>query len=144
MAKLLGISKAARMAGVPREEIQRHIAEGTLTAFEGKVELTQLNAIYPELERTDGDMLQVLSQIKEDALAKSLRQSSGVQDVDSLVKEVKQLRREAAHYKRQVNEYRQLTLDLRQMLTDLKTKVDQKQRVSAVIRWLEQKRKKLS
>lgn len=143
MVKLLGISKAARIAGVPREEIQRHIADGTLTAFEGKVEVGQLHTLFPEIEQREGDMLEALSQIKEDALAKSLKETSGIQDVDSLASEVKQLRREAAHYKQQVNEYRQLTVDLRQMLTDLKAKVEQKQRVAAVIRWLEKKRKTL-
>ena len=131
------------MAGVPREAIQRHIADGTLTAFEGKIEFGQLRALYPEIEGTQQSMLEILSQIKEDALTKSIKQAAGERDMASLIAEVKQLAAEAAHYKRQVNDYRRLTLDLREMLLDLKTKIGHKQRVEAVIQWLDQKRKKL-
>ncbi len=42
MAQWLGVSRAARLAGVTRARIQRQIAAGRLPTFEGKVQLSDL------------------------------------------------------------------------------------------------------
>ena len=37
MTQLLSLSRSARLAGVTRAEIQRHIRRGDLTTFEGEI-----------------------------------------------------------------------------------------------------------
>jgi hypothetical protein len=135
--RLLDIGRAARLAGVPREEIQRLIAAGELEAFEGKVDIANLTEIYPELARRPASMLEFVSQIKEDAMWKT--SFPDVQDAPSLRREVRQLRTETAYHKQQAESYRGVLTDLRGMLLDLQERVDQKQRVKAVIQWLERK-----
>ncbi|MBN4080243.1 2Fe-2S iron-sulfur cluster binding domain-containing protein [Beggiatoa alba] len=50
MARLLSASRAASIVGVPRGIIQKHIQNGELTSFEGKVKLSQLVALYPNTQ----------------------------------------------------------------------------------------------
>lgn len=135
--RLLDIGRAARLAGVPREEIQRLIAVGELEAFEGKVDIANLAKIYPGFERRPASMLEFVSQIKEDAMWKT--PFPDVQDAASLRSEARQLRTETAYHKQQAESYRRILTDLRGMLLDLQEKVDQKQRVKAVVKWLERK-----
>lgn len=135
--RLLDIARAARLAGVPREEIQRLIAAGKLEAFEGKIDIANLTKLYPEIEGRPAGMLEFVSQIKEDAMWKS--PFPGPQDAASLRGEVGQLRTEVSYHKQQADDCRRILTDVRGMLLDLQEKVDQKQRVRAVIMWLERK-----
>lgn len=144
MKRFLDIHRAARIAGVRREEIQRLIAEGSLNAFEGKVDLTELLKLYPEIERSRISMLEMVSQIKEDAVAKALKRESGVQDAASLMDELRHTRAVGAYHEKHADAYRQIILDLRRMLVDLREKVGQKQRVEAMIKWLDHKMRSLS
>ncbi len=50
MARLLSASRAASIVGVPRGIIQKHIQNGELTSFEGKIKLSQLVTLYPDSE----------------------------------------------------------------------------------------------
>ena len=137
--RLLDIARAARLAGVPRDEIQRLIATGKLEAFEGKVDIANLVKVYPEIGGRPASMLEFVSQIKEDAMRKTAFPE--VQDVTSLRRELRQLRSEVAYHKQQAERYRHILTDLSGMLLDLQEKVDQKQRVKAVLQWLESKLK---
>nr|MBS0021741.1 hypothetical protein [Gammaproteobacteria bacterium] len=140
--RLLDVSRAARLAGVPREEIQRLIAAGELEAFEGKVDIDNLASIYPEIGRRPAGMLEFVSQLKEDAMWKT--PFPDVQDAASLRGELRQLRSEVAHHKQQADSYRRILTDIKGMLLDIQDKVDQKQRVQAVIKWLERKLREAS
>lgn len=137
--RLLDIARAARLAGVTREEIQRLIAEGELDAFEGKVDSVRLAEIYPEIDERPASMLEFVSQIKEDAMWKTALPD--VQDAASLRGEVRQLRAEAAYHKQRAESYRRILTDLAGMLFDLQERVEQKQRIKAMIKWLEGKLK---
>jgi CDP-4-dehydro-6-deoxyglucose reductase len=137
--RLLDVSRAARLAGVSREELQRLIAAGELEAFEGKVDIADLAKIYPEIERRPASMLEFVSQVKEDAMWKA--PFPQLQDATSLRSEVHQLRTEVAYHKQQAEAYRRIFTDLTGMLMDLQEKIEQKQRVKAIINWLERKLK---
>ncbi|MFZ0256055.1 MAG: hypothetical protein WAN46_10485 [Gammaproteobacteria bacterium] len=140
--RLLDVSRAARLAGVPREEIQRLIAAGELEAFEGKVDIANLENIYPEIGQRPASMLEFVSQIKEDAMWKT--PFPDVPDAASLRNELRQLRSEVAYHKQQAESYRRILTDLTGMLLDIQEKVDQKQRVKAIVKWLETKLKEAS
>lgn len=143
MEQWLEVSRAARLAGVTRAAIQRKIAEGSLPAFEGRVQMAHLLEHYPDVRVRGSSMVEVVSQIKEDAVVKEDRRRSGVYDIDELLAEVKQLRREAAFLKEQSDRYRQVILDLKGMLTSVREKLEPRQRpfLDAVIQWVTNKTK---
>lgn len=142
MKRLLDVSRAARLAGIPTEEIQRLIAQGCLSASEGKVDMGELTALFPEIEQRPMSMLEVVSQIKDDAVFKASDERT--QDRASMRAEIQQLRTELAYYKGQVENFRRLLTDVQGSLCQLQEKVDQKQRVEAVVKWLQHKMKELS
>ena len=70
MERLLSVAKAARLAGVSRSTIQKEIQLGTLATFEGKVSISDLIKVYPEIEVEDSTMLERLSRIQANAVNK--------------------------------------------------------------------------
>jgi CDP-4-dehydro-6-deoxyglucose reductase len=91
MTNLLSLSRAARLAGVTRAEIQRRIRRGDLQTFEGEVAINDLLRVYPSvsLEKT-GDLERV-QQIKADALPRSHEDDTRLPSSDVLVSRIKTL-----------------------------------------------------
>jgi CDP-4-dehydro-6-deoxyglucose reductase, E3 len=139
--RLIDTSRAARLAGVTRGEIERHIASGTLSSFEGKVNMRDLLKIYPEIDDSGRYMFEVVSQIKEDAVGKAIRRRGGeeVQDPAALRREIASLRREAGYYKDRCEKYKQVLTELRPKLIELQKTSEQKSRFGALIAWLTHK-----
>ena len=46
MDRLLSVSQAARMVGIPRRLLQQHIQEGRINAFEGHIRMSELHKAY--------------------------------------------------------------------------------------------------
>jgi CDP-4-dehydro-6-deoxyglucose reductase, E3 len=67
MPQLLSVSRAARLAGVTRGEIQKRIKDGILPTFEGMVKATDLLHVYPKIKLEDTRALERLNQIKDQA-----------------------------------------------------------------------------
>jgi CDP-4-dehydro-6-deoxyglucose reductase len=136
--QLIDTSRAARLAGVTRGEIQRQIASGQLPTFEGKVKMSDLLHLYPEIDDSRSYMLEVVSQIKEDAVAKAIRQRGGEEfhDPEALRREVANLRREVGYYRDRCERYQQLLVELRPKLVELQKASEQKSRFEALIAWL--------
>ncbi len=72
----LSLSRAARLAGVTRTEIQRRIRTGDLPTFEGSVTVRDLLKVYPDLVLEREDALARVERIK--ALALPSRQLDAV------------------------------------------------------------------
>lgn len=70
MPELLSLSRAARLAGVSRGEIQKEIRKGHLMTFEGEVSLSQLENVYPNISLTDSSVIERLERIQERAANK--------------------------------------------------------------------------
>lgn len=68
MNELLSLSRAARLAGVTRAELQRHIRRGDIETFEGQVQVRDLLRVYPSLSLEKTGMLEDVERIKADAL----------------------------------------------------------------------------
>jgi CDP-4-dehydro-6-deoxyglucose reductase len=141
MDQLIDVNRAARLAGVTRVEIQRQIASGLLPTFEGRVKMSDLVGLYPEIDESRSYMLEVVSQIKEDAVGKAVRRRDGSmpQDLAGLRHEIVNLRREASFYKEKCDKYKQLLTDLKPKLVDLEQTSNQKGRFAALIAWLTHK-----
>jgi CDP-4-dehydro-6-deoxyglucose reductase len=74
MSRLVTVSRAAKLAGVSRGNLQRQIRDGAITSFEGMVDLEQLAQQYPSVNFEADSLLEKLEQIIENA---SIRARSG-------------------------------------------------------------------
>ncbi len=68
MPHLLSLSRAARLADVTRAELQGRIRRGDLTTFEGKIEVSDLLRLYPEINLERSAILERVTLIKETAV----------------------------------------------------------------------------
>ena len=90
MDRLLSLSQAARMVGVPRRLLQQHIQEGRINAFEGHIRMSELHKAYPEADSDRSGMLEKVNRIREAALFKSTR--DGRPDPEHLATELQRTR----------------------------------------------------
>ena len=67
MARLVSISRAAKLVGVSRGNLQRRIQDGELESFEGQVRLSDLSQVFPNVSLEDNSMLEKLERIIEHA-----------------------------------------------------------------------------
>lgn len=143
MDRWLDVPRAARVAGVSRTEIQQHIAQGDLPATEGRVQVSDLLKLYPDVEVSGFSMVDIVSQIRDDAVAKADRQRDSDMDIVELRETLKKYREEAVFYKDRADHYKQILSDLKGMLGDARSRLEPGQRsyLDAVIQWMTQKMK---
>ncbi len=67
----LSLSRAARLAGVTRAELQRRIRRGEIATFEGSVAVSDLLRAYPSVSLSNDAALERVEQIKSDALPRT-------------------------------------------------------------------------
>ncbi|NEV63273.1 2Fe-2S iron-sulfur cluster-binding protein [Thiorhodococcus minor] len=68
--RYLSLSRAARLAGITRAELQARIRRGEVATFEGSVAVNDLLRLYPSVSLQDDDALQRVERIKADAQPK--------------------------------------------------------------------------
>jgi CDP-4-dehydro-6-deoxyglucose reductase len=71
MTLLLSLSRAARLAGVTRSELQKRIRHGELSTFEGEITASDLLRIYPEVNLEKSGDLERVERIKANALPRN-------------------------------------------------------------------------
>jgi CDP-4-dehydro-6-deoxyglucose reductase, E3 len=136
MSGLVSVSRAARLAGVSRAEIQEIIRTGRLIAFEGMVKLEALLAVYPGVRPDDDAEIERSLRLQEEALGKY--QSEQVSDAIQLRHELNRLRVQLADAKAQASEYRELVCQLHARLIDMQDHCTRRQRLmlQAMISWI--------
>ena len=70
MSHLLSLTRAARLVGVNRVELQKKMKSGELVAFDGMVAFSDLLACYPDAQLEDISEYKRVTQIKERAFGK--------------------------------------------------------------------------
>ena len=144
MDPLMGLTQAARLAGVSRAHLQQQIAQGRLPSFEGKVRLSDLSRVYPDVRLPGSAMVDVVARHREDAVHKGVRSEEGgpTQSVDV---ELSKLRRERNFYRQRNASYREALRDLQGMLDQAYQRLEPRQRpyLEAVNRWLAHKLREL-
>jgi len=91
MTQLLNVSRAARLAGVTRREIQQKIQSGELMTFEGDVQITDLLRVFPEINLDHDPTIEQLEQIKAHASPKFPWQQSDPPSVEILMRRLQSL-----------------------------------------------------
>ncbi|MCU0767098.1 MAG: 2Fe-2S iron-sulfur cluster-binding protein [Gammaproteobacteria bacterium] len=70
MAQLLPLSRAARLAGVTRGELQKRLRDEGIETFEGKITVTRLLSLYPDADLESDPVFERIQKIKADARPK--------------------------------------------------------------------------
>ena len=92
---LITLSRAARLIGVIRGELQKKIQQGSLRAFDGMVTVDDLLAAYPKAQLEDDTEYRRVAQIKEKAFGKRIFERA-MPDVETLATRVTELSKELA------------------------------------------------
>lgn len=87
----LSLSRAARLAGVTRAELQRRIRRGDIETFEGAVAVQDLLRIYPAVSLSNDEALNRVERIKLDALPKNYGPDASLPDVQVMMSRLKAL-----------------------------------------------------
>jgi len=144
MKQYIDVDRAAHLAGVKREEIQEHIASGRLPSCDGKVEVHDLLKIYPDVEITSAAMVDIVSQIKDDAALKEIHHKESLKNPKYLLHELDKQQREIDYYKSEIKRYTHIIKDLKMALVELQSSLPQhKNRIGATIKWLINKTREL-
>jgi hypothetical protein len=125
MDRLLSVSQASRLAGVPRRLIQQHIQQGDIDAFEGHVRLSELRKVYPEVSGDRSGMVEKVQRIRDAAASKANRDFKP--NVDHLCSELQRARVEIERLEQQVLGYRQFAAETERRLLDLHERCDKRQ-----------------
>ena len=139
MDRLLSLSQAARMVGVRRSTLQRHIQEGKLSTFEGELRMSELLKVFPEANPDQSGMVEKMRRIQDGALFKPALES--LADAESLSAEVHRLRLELGEARVAVERYRNLTQELKEHLYTMQEQCDRNQKalLGTLITWLVRK-----
>ena len=104
MSRLLTVSRAARLVGVPRGTLQQQIQDGKLPSFEGKVDIDDLTRAYPQVQLEDNAMMEKIENIIDNALKRARGEKLRkllAPDLSTLAARVASLSKELARTKHQ-------------------------------------------
>ena len=135
MDRLLSVSQAARMAGVPRRLLQQHIQEGKVASFEGYIRMSELHKAYPEASGDKSGMVEKTRLIREAAL---LKDTDGRRaDPERLAAELHRARIEIARLQTQLESYKELAAATEEQLLQLQEQCHRREAsmLGTVIGW---------
>jgi CDP-4-dehydro-6-deoxyglucose reductase len=118
MSSLLTLSRAARLVGVTRGALQKKIKDGELATFEGMVQPGELLRVYPQARLEDNALLEKLTELKDGAFARRLRERI-LPDPEVLAVRVTELGRELAESQDELKRYRAASHELENRLQAL-------------------------
>jgi len=125
MDRLLSVSQAARMAGVPRKILQQHIQEGRVSTFEGYIRMSELHKAYPEVSGEKSGMIEKVRLIRDAAVFKEAAEHS--HDPDRLAADLHRAQIEIARLQAQVNSYRELAAQTEDQLINLQEQCEKRE-----------------
>jgi len=137
MARLIEAVKAARYLGISRSELQKLIRSGDLQNFEGKVDLEQLQKLYPAMTVPPPSLLEDTSIIRDSAYARRL-QNLFEPSLDELEIQVRHLRVQLSVERSKARSNQKLVNDLLGHMGELQAGAseDQKALLKQLNHWL--------
>lgn len=115
MSRLLTLSRAAQLIGVPRGVLQKRIGAGELAAQDGMVATEALLALYPELDLEASGAFERITRIKEQAFGRRVRERM-LPSQEILAQRLVEQSGELADLRRHLGRYHQLVVGLRERL----------------------------
>ncbi len=146
MTELLSLSRAARLAGVTRAEIQKRIRRGEMQTFEGQVAINDLLRVYPSVSLEKSGDFERVEQIKADALPRSYDEDTRLPSQDVLITRVKALAKALVQRVARVEALEELLDELSTRLDAIATEAPkaQAETLNDLGAWLQQRRKALA
>ena len=118
MPQLLTLSRAARLIGVTRGTLQKRIKDGELDSFDGMVSTEDLLAAYPDIKFEDERVLERITQIKDEAFAKRIRERV-LPDKEVLAARLYEQSRELADVRTHLQKYHSIVVQMQDKLREI-------------------------
>ncbi|HQS58095.1 MAG: ferredoxin [Gallionellales bacterium 35-53-114] len=137
MSQLLSLSRAARLVGVNRSELQKRVKQGELDAFDGMVTIDNLLASYPGVQLEDNTEYSRVLFIKERAFGKRVYERA-MPDVETLATRVNELSRELTLSQTQARQFKILLDRLHAKFIDIESQcgTEAKDTMNSLKNWL--------
>jgi CDP-4-dehydro-6-deoxyglucose reductase len=136
MERYLSVSRAARLAGVSRGEIQRRIRAGDLETFEGEVSVSALQSVYPQVRPEEDRVLERVSRLQINAVHKMPLDDLPREAV--LIEQIERLRRQLDDERAEKEYYKGVVVNLKDRMVELQEGCDRQQRamLQALVNWM--------
>ena len=118
MSQLLSLSRAARLVGVNRSELQRRVKLGELPSIDGLISIDNLLISYPDAKLEDDTELRRVQFIKEKAFGKRVFERV-MPDVETLATRINELSRELTLSDLQIDRFKILLNRLYSRLNEI-------------------------
>jgi CDP-4-dehydro-6-deoxyglucose reductase len=116
MPQLLSLSRAARLAGITRGELQNRIRCQGVETFEGQIEVATLLALFPGMDLDRDPVLERLERLKASAQPKSRYTDGWLPEPEVLVSRLHELNRVLVRTKTALNSAESLLREVREGL----------------------------
>ncbi|RLJ16021.1 CDP-6-deoxy-L-threo-D-glycero-4-hexulose-3-dehydrase reductase [bacterium endosymbiont of Escarpia laminata] len=103
MPKLLSLSRAARLAGVSRGELQKRVRKEGVDTFEGKLTVDVLVSLYPHIDMERDPILERVQIIKREARPKAHYSDGWMPDPQVLMSRLKEFQHTLVQTKSSLN-----------------------------------------
>lgn len=118
MTEMLSLTRAARLLGVTRSELQKKIRRGEMSSHDGMVTLESLLRCYPHAQLEDDAEARHVAQIKERAFGNRIFERA-LPDAEVLATRVTELSRALANSQGQVKQFNRFLARLWDKLTEI-------------------------
>ncbi len=133
MPKLLSLSRAARLAGVSRGDLQRRIRKDGVETFEGQITVESLLTLYPQVEMDHDPILERLEEIKATAQPKTRYSDGWLPEPEVLISRLHELNRVFVRTKTSLNTAEKLLQRIDKHLS-----ADNPEAIEEIRQWIEQ------
>ena len=123
MSEMLSITRAARLVGVARTELQKKIQRGEMISHDGMISVASLLECYPHAELEDTAELQRITQIKERSFGKRVFERA-LPDAEVLAARITELGKTLTLSQEQVKKFNDLLQRLWKKLDVIETQPD--------------------
>ena len=115
MTQWVTLSRAARLIGVSRGELQREIRDGRLPANDGMVSTAGLLALYPQLKLEESGAFERVSRLKEEAFGRRVFERT-LPGREVLAQRLFAQSQELADARRHLSRYHELVVAMQQRI----------------------------
>ena len=132
----LNISKAAKLVGISRRQIQKEIQAGNLVVFEGDIPVNSLLEYYPHVKLDNERELDRVERIQKNAVYKI--QMDSIPSERVMADQLNKLQAKYLAAQQKVQEYESLLMESEHRLELMQKDCDrtQKQTLAAFIGWM--------
>jgi len=128
MSQLLTLSRAARLAGVSRGELQKQIRKLALETFEGQIAVEDLLRAYPDVDIDYDPVLERVARIKANTRPKSRYTDHWMPEADVLMARLHDFQHVLTRTKSTLNGMEELLAEVTEQLQSMADADDQELR----------------